>query len=146
MCVHYTHSKHSFVAASKHLQAEGRSMGVATAELRVSVTNLSRWALQGVSKINHLDKILRSKKNAVFTGPVDQLKAIQDSLLHFIFELREQGIRVNTFMVMLRVIYLAQVPHEELHIALQLCQALPGCPFVLLSNGHAHVAVPAGQS
>ncbi len=74
----------------------------AAAELRVSVTNLSRWALQGVGEIDHLDKILRSKKKAVLTGPVSQLKAIGDALMHYIFELREQRITVITFMVLLK--------------------------------------------
>ena len=44
------------------------------------------------------------------------------------------------------IIYLTQVPHEKLHSALQLCEALLGCPFVLLSNGHAYIVAPAGQS
>ena len=52
----------------------------AASELRVSVANLSRWALQGVGKIDHLDKILMSKKKAVLTGPVSQSKAIGGAL------------------------------------------------------------------
>jgi hypothetical protein len=35
-----------------------------------SVANISKWALQGVGKINHLDTMLRSKKKAALTGPV----------------------------------------------------------------------------
>ena len=72
-----------------------------------SITDLSSWALQGVGKINHLNKILRLKKKAALTGPVSQLKAIEDALLCYIFELREQGIRVSTFMVMLRVSFIS---------------------------------------
>ncbi len=60
----------------------------AKSELCVSVANLSKWALQGVGKIDHLDKILRSKKKAALIGPVSQLNAIQDALLGYIFELR----------------------------------------------------------
>ena len=60
------------VATSKHLQAEGRLMRNAVSELRISATNLWRWALQGIGQIDHLDKILRSKKNAVLTGPVSR--------------------------------------------------------------------------
>ncbi len=41
-------------------------------ELRVSITNLLKWASQGIDEINHLDKILRSKKKAELTGPVSQ--------------------------------------------------------------------------
>ena len=62
--------KRGLVAASRRMQAEGMSLRAAASELRVSVTNLLKWALQGVSKIDHLDKILRSKKKAALTGPV----------------------------------------------------------------------------
>ena len=41
---------------------------------------------------------------------------------------------------------LSRVPRKELHSALQLCEALFDCPFVLILNGYAHVAVPSGQS
>jgi hypothetical protein len=62
-----------------------------------------RWALQGISEIDHLDKILRSKKKAALTGPASQLKAIEDALLSYIFKLCKQGITVNTFTIVLRV-------------------------------------------
>jgi hypothetical protein len=69
--VHYTTCrKHGLIAASRHMQAKGMSLHAAASELRVSAANLSKWALQGVGKINHLDKILRSKKKAALTGPV----------------------------------------------------------------------------
>ena len=77
-------------------------MCATASELRVSVANLSRWALQGVGEIDHLDKILRPKKKATLTGPVSQLKAIEGALLSYIFEYREQEVVVNTFMVVLR--------------------------------------------
>ena len=79
----------------------------AVAELRVSIANLLRWALQGVGEINHLDKILRSKKKAVLTGPVSQLKAIKDAVLHYIFKLREERIMVSTFIVVLRASFVS---------------------------------------
>jgi hypothetical protein len=96
MHVRYTaRRKRGLVAASKHLQVEGRSIRDAAAELGVSIPNLSKWVLQGIGKINHLDKILRSKKKAALTGPVSQLKVIEDALLHYIFELREQGTKLQ---------------------------------------------------
>ena len=61
----------------------------AAAELCVSLTNLLKWALQGMGEIDSLDKILKSKKKAALTGPTSQLKPIKDALLHYIFELRE---------------------------------------------------------
>ena len=76
-------------------------------ELRVSVANLSRWVLQGVCKIDHLDKILWSKKKAALPGPVSQLQAIEGALLRYIFEYREQGLSVNTFNLAMRTSFLS---------------------------------------
>ena len=67
----------------------------------------------GVGKIDHLDKILRSKKKTALTGLVSQLKAIEGALLHYIFEHREQGVMVNTFMVALRVSFILPEFHEK---------------------------------
>ena len=83
MRVRYTASREcGLVAAAKHMQGEGRSMPDAAADLCVSIANHSRWALQGIGKTDHLDKILRSKKKATLTGTVSQLKAIEDALLN----------------------------------------------------------------
>jgi len=77
ICVHYTaHRKHGLVAALKRMQAEGMRLRVTASELRVR--------LQGVGKIDRLDKILRSKKKVALTGTVSQLKAIKDALLQYL--------------------------------------------------------------
>ena len=87
MRVRYTACrKRGLIAALKRMQAEGMLLHVPASELRVSATNLSKRVLQGVSKIDHLDKFLRSKKKAALTGPVSQLKAIEGALLRYIFE------------------------------------------------------------
>ena len=107
MRVRYTACrKRSLIAALKHMQAEGMSLCAAKSELHVSAANLSKWVSQGVGKIDHLDKILRSKKKAALTGPVSQLKAIKGALLHYIFKPHEQGVMVNTFMVVLRASFI----------------------------------------
>jgi hypothetical protein len=63
MRVRYTaHRKHGLIAASKHMQAEVMTLGTAASELHVSAANLTKWASQGMGKIDRLDKILRSKK------------------------------------------------------------------------------------
>jgi hypothetical protein len=74
MRVRYTaRRKHGLVAASKRMQAESMTLRAAASELRVSIANLSKWALQGIGKIDHLDKILKSeKKKAALTSPVSQ--------------------------------------------------------------------------
>ena len=69
MRMRYTaHRKRGLVAALKNMQAEGMTLRA----LRVSVANLSRWALQGVGKIDHLDKIHMSKGGIDWYGqPVE---------------------------------------------------------------------------
>ena len=63
MRVRYTaRRKRGLVAASKRMMAEGKTLRAAASELRVSAANLSKWASQGMGKIDRLDKILRSKK------------------------------------------------------------------------------------
>jgi transcriptional regulator with XRE-family HTH domain len=114
MRVRYTaRRKRGLVAASKRMQAEGMTLRAAAKELRVSATNLSKWASRGMGEIDRLDKILRSKKKAALTGPSSQLKAIEDGLLHYIFEKREQGIEVNTFLVVLRASFLSPEFREK---------------------------------
>ena len=44
-------------------------------------------------------RIAGLKKKSVCTGPILQLKAIEEPLLRFIFELREQGMAVSHFMI-----------------------------------------------
>jgi hypothetical protein len=114
MRVRYTtRRKRDLVAGARCMMGEGKSLGAATSELRVSVANLSRWVLQGVGEIDHLDKILRSKKKAALPGPVSQLQAIEGALLRYIFEYREQGLSVNTFNLPMRVSFLSPEFREK---------------------------------
>ena len=118
-----------------------------SSELCVSFANLLKWTPQGVGKIDHQDKILRSKKKKAHSGLLSQLKAIEGALLHYIFEFLGQGVMVNTFMVTLRASFiLTRVQCKELRSTLQLCEAFFDCPFVLISNGHAYLAALSGQS
>ena len=105
--------KRGLVAASKRMQEEGMTLRAAAKELRVSHTNLSKWTSRGMGEIDRLDKILRSKKKAALTGPSSQLRAIEDGLLRYIFEKREQGIEVNTFLVVLRASFLSPEFREK---------------------------------
>jgi hypothetical protein len=108
MCVRYTaRRKRGLVAAYKRMQAEGMSLRDAAEELRVSAANLSRWALQGFGEMDRLDKILRSKKKKALTGPVSQLKTIEDVLLRYIFSLREQRVEIHVLTIVLRASFLS---------------------------------------
>ena len=80
---------------------------MAVAELGVSHSNLVKWTAKGIGDINSLDKILKSKKKATHKGPFGQLKLLEDTLLHYIFELREQGGIINTFTIVLRASFLS---------------------------------------
>jgi hypothetical protein len=60
-----------------------------------------------MGEIDSLDKILNSKKKAALTGPASQLKPIEDALLHYIFELREQGVTIDTLTVVLRASWIS---------------------------------------
>ncbi len=46
--------------------------------------------------------MIKSKKKAAHAGPLGQLKSIEQDLLCTIFEYREQGIEVNTFLVVVK--------------------------------------------
>jgi hypothetical protein len=46
-------------------------------------------------------------KKAALVGPISQLTAIKDALLRYIFEYHEQGVEVNTFLVLLRASFMS---------------------------------------
>ncbi len=114
MRVRYTaRRKRGLVATSKRMMAEGMTLRAAASELRVSAANHSKWASQGMGEIDRLDKILRSKKKVALTGPSSQLKVIEDGLLRYIFEKREQGIEIKVFTVMLRASFMSPELREK---------------------------------
>ena len=135
-----TRRKHGLIAASKQLVAKGMTLQKAVVELRVSHSNLVKWTAKGIGNIDSLDKILKPQKKLT-TNP------LEDALLHYIFELHDQGVTVNTFIVMLRASFLLPEFHAKSFTAR--CSAMKRffhCPFVHLSNGHTHVAARAGRS
>ena len=147
MRVRYTaRRKRGLVATVKRMMAEGVSLRAAASELHFSAANLSKWVSQGMGKINRLDKILRSKKKAALTGLSSQVKVIEDGLLRYIFEKREQGIEIKVFTVMLRVSFMSPEFREKRFTAHCSCEALFASPFFLISNGHAHIAATSSRS
>ncbi len=114
MRVRYTaRRKRSLIATSKRMIAEGMTLRAAAEELCVRVANLLRWTLQGMGEIDLLEKILRSKKRAAHTGPSGQLKAIENELLRYFFEQREQGVEIKVFTVVLRASFLSPEFREK---------------------------------
>ncbi len=82
-------------------------------DLKVSVANLAKWSPQKIDKVDPRDLIFKSKKKTRHNSSISQLKAIEVTLLHYIFKLREQGIIVNTFVVALRASYLSPAFREK---------------------------------
>jgi hypothetical protein len=58
-------------------------------KLRVSIANLSSWAVQKINKVNPMDLLFTKKKKAVYPGLLNQLMAIEEPLLCCIFKLRK---------------------------------------------------------
>ena len=52
--------------------------------------------------MEQLQRARNSKAKSLYQGRVSILKAVEDELLRFVFELREQGMSVLITMVMLR--------------------------------------------
>jgi len=123
MRVRYTaRRKRGLVATVKRIMAEeGKTLRAAAEELCVSAANLSKWAPQVMGKIDRLDKILRSKKKAALTDPSSQLKAIEDDLLRYIVEQREQGVEIKVFTVVLRASYMSPEFREKSFTARSSC-------------------------
>jgi hypothetical protein len=105
--------KYGLVTAARPMRAEGKLLQGATAELNVCASLLSRWEAQKVGEMDPHDKLLKSKKKANLAGPLSQLEAIEEPLLRYIFELRKQGVIVNSWRVALRASYLSAEFREK---------------------------------
>jgi hypothetical protein len=104
--VRYTaRRKYGLLIAARRMRLEGKSLQGVAAE-KVCALLLSRWEAQKVGEMDPRDKFFKSKKKANVAGPLSQLEVIKEPLLHYIFELHERGITVNTFTVTLRASYL----------------------------------------
>ena len=100
--------KYGLLATLRRLRQEGRSLRSVASELRVGSSNLSRWEQENVvGQMDPKDKLFKSKKLCTHPGPPSQLAAIDEPLLRYVFELREQGQVVDTLKIVLRASYLA---------------------------------------
>jgi hypothetical protein len=88
------------------MRVEGKSLWGAVAELNVSALLLLRWEAQKVGKMDPRNKLFKSKKKANLPGPLSQLEGNKEPLLHYIFEMHEQGVIINLWNVALRALYL----------------------------------------
>jgi hypothetical protein len=106
MHVHYTaRCKLGLLTAVERLQhEEGLTLRRAAARLFVAHSLIVKWKKQWGAGDDPFVALLRSTKNkkAAHAGPLGQLKAIEEHLLLHIFELREQGVMVSTFEVVVK--------------------------------------------
>jgi hypothetical protein len=106
-CVRYTErKKYTLLATAQRLCWGGMSLNRAASEFHVSAANLSKWEKVGVGSMDPKDKLFKSKKKSNLPGPPSQLVVIDEALLHYIFEQREQGFVVDTLKIVLRASFL----------------------------------------
>jgi len=87
------------LAKARHMQhAEGISLRSAAFRLGVAQSLLSAWS----RRHSEIGDVALLRKKSVCLGPLGQLKPIEDTLLRFIFEMREQGMAVSTLMVTIK--------------------------------------------
>ena len=106
MHVRYTaHRKLGLLTATKRLQRKkGMTIQKAAEELLVAHLLIVKWKKQqrvggGACSIMAM---IKSKKKAAHAGPIGQLKSVEQNLLRGIFEYRERGVKVNTFLVIVK--------------------------------------------
>jgi hypothetical protein len=107
MRVQYTaRHKLGLLTTVERLQPEeGLTLRKAAERLLVCHSLIVRWKKQQSAGPNDpFVALTRTSKNkkATHAGPLGQLKEIEGPLLRHIFELREQGVTVSTFQVVVR--------------------------------------------
>ena len=80
------------------MEDDGVSLRYAGGRLGVSPSLLSRWS----RRHSVIGDVAYLRKKSVCAGPLSQLKTIEEPLLRFIFEMREQGMSVSTLMVTIK--------------------------------------------
>ena len=60
------------------------------------------WQQQQADDDDPILAMLKSKRKASRTGPLGQLKPLEDTLLRYVFEQHEQGMTVNTSLLIVK--------------------------------------------
>ncbi len=89
-------------SAKRIMEEEGVSLRRAAARLQVAHSLIVKWQQERASDANPILAMLKSKKKSIHPGPLGQLKPLQDTLLWYVFEQREQGINVNTLSLVVK--------------------------------------------
>ena len=75
--------------------------------LRVAHSLIMKWQQQQqAADVDPILTLLKGKKKSMHPGPLGQLKPLENALLQFVFEQREQGINVNTLSLIVKALSL----------------------------------------
>ncbi len=85
-------------AVQRIMEEQGLSQNKAAKSIGVSSSLITRWVKQHSALLD----AARKPKMSSHPGPDSQLRDIEDSLLQFIFENREQGMAVNILMILFK--------------------------------------------
>ena len=119
MRVRYTaRRKLGLLASAKRImEEEGVSLRRAAERLQVCHSLFVRWQKQQAADIDPILVMLKSKRKATCAGPLGQLKPLENALLQYIFEQREQGINVSTLALIMKASSLSPIFNEKLFVA-----------------------------
>ena len=98
------HEKLCFIRNVQRRLDNGMSQRAACEELNLHHTQYTLWKKQ----MQQMRQRRNSKAKSLCQGRVSILSAVEQELLRFIFELREQGMSVSITMVMLRAAHLSR--------------------------------------
>jgi hypothetical protein len=89
--------KLALLTMAKCLQdKEGISLRKSAEHVQVSAGLLVKWEEHFSLGNNPIKVLLKNKKKSIHPGPLGQLKPLEEELLKYIFEKREQGIKIST--------------------------------------------------
>jgi hypothetical protein len=93
--------------AKSIMDEEGVSLHRAAERLQVAHSLIVKWQQEQAADVEDpILTMLKSKKKSIHPGPLGQLKPLQNTLLWYVFEQREQGINVNTLSLVVKALSL----------------------------------------
>ena len=122
-------------SAERIMEEEGVSLRRAAARLQVAHSLIVKWQQDRASNADPILAVLKSKKKSMHPGPLGQLKSLEDTLLRYVFEQREQGINVNTLSLLVKASSLSSEFNAKDFVARESA-----------SYGHARISAQTGRS
>ncbi len=96
--------KLALLTMAKHLQdEEGILLRKSAEHVQVSALLLTRWVELFSLGNDPIKALLKTKKKSIHPGPLGQLKPLEEALLRYIFEQREQGIEISILSIVVVV-------------------------------------------